>query len=777
MKSMPLDKYFEIIRPTYIYLKIIPHKSNKNNNSSTIAKSISTMFKSIKHRIEKVEKKYIYKTNWKCSYMIELNKNEVNDINFYFIVPAHYKNLAIEKIKEVWYRSDIIEVANIKPFSNNAVKYQLNYKKDDALSLKVDKKSNEPLNSILNVFDIMEDGDRVSILHNFGYYGEYMWQNNYKNSINNWKAHKLLEKEKGSGYFVKAVASICIELLQFVLDIFMDLLGGENNKNNNSNLLENAISIINGNKLTLSNGTLKKGKLTVLKTQIVVVAESKDINRATTNALSVCQSYKTLEEDNTLVYKKAKKSFEIEDRTLDGVGENICSIDECHNFLQSPGRDILNKFNIKHTKVIENPLPIELTKGNKHLGRVRYKGEDYEAYLENEYNIGNLPLVLIGSQGGGKTTFMANYAKNCINSDEGLIIIDFIKNCELSNDIKNCIKNKNVIEIDLGNEKTIQGLGFNEIKITEDMSAFNKLKFANIQSQQIMDLIDSISVGDPLSSRMRRFLNSAATIAFVLGYSSIKDVINCLEDYKVRKNYISSLEKELREQLEDEIKTLQELDEWSKKTKDNPEIEIVGTKDTKIEHILDRISMLREDFKLKYMYNKTLDKNIDLVDCMEEGKTILFKMKESDFPTKMSKNVLVTYLISKIWLASQFRGMKSDKPKRCNILIDEVFQAPTAMKKLEYILPQSRKFGCKFIFSTQYIRQLEKIFDTLEASGSSYMLLKGCLEDDFNHFKNKIDEFEFEDLKDMPQYSSMNLIYYSGGYASFISKLPPPIKS
>ncbi|MGN9163468.1 hypothetical protein [Clostridium sulfidigenes] len=44
---------------------------------------------------------------------------------------------------------------------------------------------------------------------------------------------------------------------------------------------------------------------------------------------------------------------------------------------------------------------------------------------------------------------------------------------------------------------------------------------------------------------------------------------------------------------------------------------------------------------------------------------------------------------------------------------------------------KSRKFGCKFIFSTQYIKQLDAIADVLEASGSSYMLLKGSLEDDY----------------------------------------------
>ena len=160
---------------------------------------------------------------------------------------------------------------------------------------------------------------------------------------------------------------------------------------------------------------------------------------------------------------------------------------------------------------------------------------------------------------------------------------------------------------------------------------------------------------------------------------------------------------------------------------------------------------------------------------MEQGKVVLLKMRESDFPSKMAKNLLVTYWISKIWLASQLRGSLTEQPRKVNIIVDEIFQAPTSLTNLEYILPQCRKFGCKFILSTQYIRQLTKIFDTLEASGCTYMLLKGALEEDFKHFESKLSDFEFEDLRDMKKFHSLNIVFYSDGYASFISKLPKPL--
>ena len=147
-------------------------------------------------------------------------------------------------------------------------------------------------------------------------------------------------------------------------------------------------------------------------------------------------------------------------------------------------------------------------------------------------------------------------------------------------------------------------------------------------------------------------------------------------------------------------------------------------------------------------------------------------MREDEFPTKIHKNIMVTYWISKVWLACQLRGSIQNKPLRTNIIIDEVFQAPTSMNMLNYILPQSRKFGCKFIFSSQETKQIDTIFDILEASGSSFMLLTGSTEKDFNYFKSKFTNFEYEDLRDMEQFSAMCLVKYSKGYSNFIVKLP-----
>lgn len=776
MESLRISDYFELRKPTYRYIKIIPHRSIRNYTTQSLSKSISATYRSLNKRIYRDQKKLIIETEFSIKYVIDIYKN---DTSFYFVVPHFFLDVCIEKISEIWNKATVeILEKGLKPFSDTSITHGMNYKYLDGLSLNVDRKLNEPLNSILRAMEIMKDDDRVTVVYNFMPRTAIGFKEVYEETINKFRLKQNLQKPTWNlDYIVFKVLDLTISVVEGVVSVLSDFLGADTKDVNIKKdyylegLLERKMD-------DLSIHTKKKKDMSIIDTQIVVVSDSKDYIRRSNNISAVTQAFGSVDGDNELVKKEYNHKIKIEDYSFN-TKTSMLSSDEISQLVQIPGRSTLMQLGINHIKTEECKVPVELKDGNKRLGVSKYKGEFTRAYLENEYNIGNLPLVLIGAQGGGKTTYMGNYAKDCVEAQEGIIVIDFIKNCELSEGLKKYIPGDKLIEIDLADEKTIQGLGFNEVNINNDMSSFDKLKYANIQSQQIMDLVDSISIGDPLSSRMRRFLNAASNVVFALGYNSVKNVIECLENHNKRCSYINTLNEELKNYLEDEIKTLEELNEWSKpnKTEINGGIkpQVIGTRESKIEHILDRVSMLREDFKLKYMYNKSLDNNINLVDCMDQGKVILFKMKEADFPTKMSKNILVTYLVSKIWLSCQLRGMNIGKPLRCNILVDEIFQAPTTMKKLEYILPQSRKFGCKFIFSTQYIRQLESIFDTLEASGSSYMLLKGCLEDDFNHFKNKLESFEFEDLRDMENFCALNLIYYSRGYASFITKLPKPI--
>ena len=56
------------------------------------------------------------------------------------------------------------------------------------------------------------------------------------------------------------------------------------------------------------------------------------------------------------------------------------------------------------------------------------------------------------------------------------------------------------------------------------------------------------------------------------------------------------------------------------------------------------------------MYVKSTTNNIDLVKCMQEGKAIFFKMPQYEVSSPQVKNVIVSYIMSKIMIASEVRS-------------------------------------------------------------------------------------------------------------------------
>lgn len=58
-------------------------------------------------------------------------------------------------------------------------------------------------------------------------------------------------------------------------------------------------------------------------------------------------------------------------------------------------------------------------------------------------------MVLIGEQGSGKSTYISNYINDIQSRGEGAIIIDYIKDCELTKSLEKHINNDKKIILDL----------------------------------------------------------------------------------------------------------------------------------------------------------------------------------------------------------------------------------------------------------------------------------------------------------------------------------------
>ncbi|SHJ13782.1 hypothetical protein [Clostridium magnum] len=773
VKSISMSDYFKILKPVYVYLKITPDTSIRNYNSAVIAKTIQNLHKTLINRIQKDSKVWTFECPSKVSFYIYIEKNNAE---FYFIVPELYEDLMVEKISSVWDKATIEKVLGVPLFSKEALKYQMNYKKEEALSLNLDKKCNEPLNSIFNVMEIMQEGDRVGVFYNFIPTSQRSWRKDYDRTLKSIRERQPIDREKFNlVYIAKTGFTYAIELLSDFLTTIVEFLGGKGK--DKVTLAEVAItSLMLDDIKKPSKATVDKKEAAVLNTQILVMSESKDKNNMKSNAAAVAGSYNTISGDNELKYKRVKTEFNPTDFTVRKVDVNKMSIDECQNLIEIPGRDLLKKYSIiKKVDVLESPVPPELQKGKICIGGVTYKGQEQKAYLSTDKDFKNLTLCLIGPTRAGKTTLISNLARDAVNAGKCTILFDFCGNCDLSDEVSTAVDK--VLNIDCSDFNTIQGLGYNEISPKSD-NPFELYRCAKTKTSQLMTLINSVNGGESdLKARMERYLEAAALAVFI-NNGPIKDVFDILQNHISRHKYIKLIPEEQIENLQEYVMALEELDEWSKATKDNPS-EIVGTRLSNVQGILNRVNKLKQNAYMELMLKKDCSSNINLVEEMQKPQLICIRMPEVMFSTEQEKDIYCTYWLTKIWGGLQVR--KWNIPKEgdrveVNIVFDELYQVPNCQEFLRSKLSQIAKFGGKPIISCHYLGQISIIRNELKAANSSYMLISGCDKDNFKELKEELDPYTLEDLLNLKRYHSLNLIKYEGGWAKFISKLPSPIK-
>ena len=776
--SIPLDRFFKLIKPTYVYLKITPHKSTRNYNSSNIAKSVALSYKSINKLIKIEQKKLWVETQFKVSYIIDIVGK---DVNFYFIVPDVFKTIILEKLTEIWSKCTVEEVEPIAQISEKATRYQMYYKKEDIFSLDVNKSSNEPLNSILSVIDIMQEDDRVIVGYNFHPTSQFGWKDRYDKIMLDFKDKKPMEKNKLSfDYIAKNFLYLLISTIDIIVNTLDDFLGSGNKKKNKESLslAEALTKALESNRLEISPQTKKKREQIILDTEISLISNSVDTTREYNNLNAVATAYRTLDGDNELVYKQIsrKNKFKLEDTDW-RLKKSQLSSDECQNFIQIPGRELMSQMGIKHINVEEAPVPEELRSGYISLGKCIYKGNSSEAYMSDDKEVRRLGMVLLSRQGGGKTTYLCNYSNYVSKKNENLVHIDFIKNCEASKTIEKSIVDKDkVVILDFSTEEGLQSLAYNEVKFTKGMSWFDRQAIANMKTEQTLTLMNAVNTnGEPLTNKMERYFCAICYIVYLVNENAtLKDIIRCMQDHLYRDEILKLIPLSIRDSLEEEIRTVESLDEWSRAGKDGVSMK-VGTKESKIEGILDRVNLLRRDFYLKKMVDKSPKNNLDFVEALNNGKIILVRMPQYKFKDYV-KNVLTTFIITKCWLASELRS-EQEFPLLTHIAIDEISQTKTAERYMESKLTQTRKFGVKFIICGQYLNQLDRqTIYSLKGAGFSFMLLRGAIKEDFEYLKDEMDNtFAYEDLKKLPPFHSLNVIETTEGKACFVTKLPKPI--
>lgn len=774
MKSITFKDVIQVIRPEYVYVRLTPNFSIRNHSTYRLAKTINSLYRPILQTIKKerakvlkiLGRRLLIGTGFtispppKIAYYILIERARAE---FYFIIPKTHYSIIKEKISDAWTNITISVVEGLPTFSPTAIKYQLHYSKEDGLSLAVDRRTNELLESNLNIVDVLEEGDRVGIFYNFIPTSQFTWRNIYQATMVKVRKDIPVDRDKvRPGYLLRVALAIISGLFNDIGNLF----AGQSHalQVDSGNSFERALENFAGLR-KVSDSTIRKGGDMVTDTQILLLSESSDPLRERNNAKSLIQSFDSISEDNSLIASPYHRGFNPLASRIAGAEINKVSSRECSNFLSLPGRELLERYSfIEKVQTQETEVPKDLREGVMCLGGSTFKGHEQLAYLSSDFDYRMLSLVLIGPNRAGKSKFLANIARDAIYHGECVVIPDFIGSCQLSEEIASAFPKEKVLTIYCDNAGTMQGLGYNEVPPSSD--PFVQYRNAKEQAALLMTLVDSINADDAnFTAKMGRYMESAALVVFLSG-GSINDVFTVLMSHKRRKEFISKIPASQKENMEEYVDYLTELDNYERG-------QLVGTKSHLITGAIDRLHRLKVNAYLEMMLKKGIEGNINLLKEIQKSQLIIIRMPQRMFLTDNEKDVYVTYWLTKLWLSLQIREEQvasREKMVKVNLIIDELYQVNNAERFLTKKLSQLPKFNLKPIISCHYLNQIRIIREELRSANASYMLLSGCDKKNFDELKSELYPYQEEDLLGLPRYHSLNLIKCDSGYGRFITK-------
>lgn len=775
--------FFEKVGEPISTYRIIPDYDLTNSNNIALVNSFSTLYKTPKERVD--IKELGYQLPRQIYFDIVFKRKQAF---FYLSVSDEYSTLIENKMSTIWNKSEIRKVNSIGTFKEAYTETcELVLKDYNFKSLDTSKNDLYPLTNMFGVLNMLdEETEQIRVNICIEPTKRMNWIAIAKDELKEYQKGKILDNEMSNNEkitklgFVGAemLLNLYIEYRMLVFESLFGLITPEKKEDLNINLkIDSLEEIKNANKYnSLSPATTYKATAEAFKVKISILSQSRDNNRAKLNMLAIANSYKDLNEDNTLVpiildKKQQHKLFsDVMNGYIKPSKHCVLSDKEVSKLIQLPQKDLQNQYKIQNIDSREVDVPDELQGGNVRIGIAEKQGKTITTTWSTDKNVMALSKVFVGPQNAGKTTAIKRTVKDCYKANYSNIVIDYIENCDTAKEIAEVIPDNDKVILELGNKEYIPAMAYNEVTklISEDMDPWDRIQLANLLAEQVEYLINAVtdsSTGE-LTAPMLRYLHAASMVTFIKPGAKINDVFLNLRRWDKRNEtlryakYSGCFEKD-----DDIFFDLEELHERDKEGK------IVGTREYLISGILNRIIILQKNPYIKAMLTSDIDTNEDFTKFIEEGKSIFIMIPQTKFPNQTIRDILTTFFISRIWLTVQMRENNKDA-RLCNIVFDEVHQAPTTARFLSNHITEFRRHRLGLILSCHYLKQLKDLLTALKSSGASYVLIAGTEKENLEALKEEIKPFTIEEGLSLKPHTSINIVNYGNRYAKFITSLP-----
>lgn len=762
------------------YLKPDYNISNKDNIS--IANAFSYAWKPLIKRT-KIESKTTHIELPKQLYFtITIKKG---DIGFYISIPQEYNTLMSGKMATVWPKAELRQ-QELTPIldHNNAVVGELIQKDYSFKSLNCSTKDLYPLTNLLGITKSLTDKQEVRITLVVSPVGKHNWIEKQKLQLQDYRNGKIkgLDKTRNEKLFdvgVKAgevVVDTFIEINEFFIDSIFGFFEDTPTKKKDKKIEVTINDKSKGPTITdLSEYTRYKLNSEVFVGRLLISATGGNMEQNRLCVASVANSYRDLQGDNELILKTippkdtVKTLVDINSKLVKLNKQLIFSDREVAKFIQLPQKDLQHEYNLDRIDTREVTIPKRLQGGNIRIGVAEDKGKPITTTFYEDINVLSLAKCIIGPQGVGKTTLLKRICRDFHKAGYSNFILDYVENCETAREVAEALPKEDLIVYELGYKHFIPALAYNEVssKITEDMDVWDRVHYATLIAEQLEILLNAVTTEGitELTAPMMRYLNAASMVTFIRPGATIGDAFKVLKYPKVRAEAVSYAKHSRCFKLTSDVfYSLEELDRVEKKI-------IVGNRDDLIVGIINRITILNKNQYLNAMLEADIDLDQDFTKFIDQGKTIVVMIPQHKFTNPMIRDVLATYLISRLWLCVQLRE-DNKHAKLCNLVMDEVAMVPTALKFLASYITEFRRHRLGTVFVMHYLKQLKALLTALKSSGASYIILPLTEKENLQELKEEISPFSIEEAMSLKEHTSLNVINAGSEYARFVTKQP-----
>lgn len=692
---------------------------------------------------------------------------EGKSIKFNYVIPDKYKSVLVNKIDKVFRVAAVKEIDDYFYYFQGKYYSVFSQKKSFMFSLNSNYQDNNGLlENLMSVINSVQPEDKILLQIGLKPLND-KWKEDWgKANIK----HKNGEELAVNPSTTIAIAEGIIKNINSFFDLVDVALGVDKKEKEAYAKKHRQIEKWGTNVFRNANMSNQKVTYNGFETQIRVYCTNEERIKYYQKIFSGV--FKILDAEQEIEFVKIDK-HKSKDREFAEklTSKNIFCTKELVPFLKLPDRRLQQDYKTNMKNTIENtqnivPKQLRENASKIRIGEGEYKSDKFMTYFPSDVSMRALSKVYVGPSRSGKTSAIKNFIIDAIDNGDSVICIDTIRNCEICEDVKTYMPEKyqdKLVILDYSNLQQLLPLAFNEIVDVKFDTKIDQMLSASHLTNSLIGFINSIAgfdKEDQLSPRMKKLISCAGKIVLSQPNTTIRNVIDVLMEADIRDKFIKSSgipEENIM------IQELRRLDDGKGGTNYNP-----------ISGIVDRVSVLLNDFATETLISTPSNPMINFTKFANEGKCVFIKLSEEVFDREALKP-LVTFFYFKAWLGVATARSKIANPRLCHLIIDEIHNYPQILSFLSAKVKEAAKFGLSFVISSHLLVDMRMLLPNLKASGSSFILIGGTSKENLKLLETELlnEGISLEEAMTTKKYHSLNLINYDREYCAFTSNLPP----